>query len=256
MYIDSHCHLDGGGHAGADEVLSRARAAGVSAFLVVGVGRTLDPARFALELAERRDDVRAVVGVHPHDASVLTDAMLAELETLARHPRVAAVGEMGLDYHYMSSPADTQREAFRRQIALARRVGKPIVVHTREAPADTIAILTEEGARDAGGVIHCFSEDRPFAAKALDLGFDLSFSGIVTFKNAASVHDVAAWAPADRILLETDSPYLAPVPVRGKPCEPAFLVHTARRLAALRACPVEEIALLTADNTRRRFALA
>jgi TatD DNase family protein len=256
MFIDSHCHLDGGGHPGADELLVRARAAGLDAFVVVGVAPTLDAARFAVELAERHDDVRAVVGVHPHDASVLTDAMLAELEALARSPRVAAVGEMGLDYHYMSSPKDTQQEAFRRQIALARRVAKPIVVHTREAPADTIAILAEEGARDVGGVIHCFSEDRPFAERALDLGFDLSFSGIVTFKSASSVHDVAAWAPADRFLIETDSPYLAPVPLRGKTCEPAFLVHTARRVAALRGCAVEEIARLTSENTRRRFALS
>jgi TatD DNase family protein len=255
MFIDSHCHLEGGGHAGADEVLSRARAAGVGAFVVVGVGRTLDAARFAVELAERRADVRAVVGVHPHDASCLTGAMLDDLAALAGHPRVAAVGEMGLDYHYMSSPMGAQKEAFRRQIALARRAGKPIVVHTREAPADTIAILAEEGARDVGGVIHCFSEDRPFAEKALDLGFDLSFSGIVTFKNAASVHEVAAWAPADRILLETDSPYLAPVPLRGKPCEPAYLLHTARRVAALRGRPVDEIEHLTAANTRRRFRL-
>lgn len=256
MFIDSHCHLDGGGLAGADEVLSRARAAGVGAFVVVGVDRTLDAARFAVELAERRDDVRAVVGVHPHDASALTDAMLAELETLARHPRVAAVGEMGLDYHYMSSPMEAQKEAFRRQIDLARRLGKPIVVHTREAPADTIAVLAEEGARDVGGVIHCFSEDRPFAEKALDLGFDLSFSGIVTFKSAVPIHEVAAWAPDDRILLETDSPYLAPVPLRGKRCEPAYLVHTARRVAALRGRPVEEIARITAENTRRRFGLS
>ncbi len=255
MFIDSHCHLDGAGHPGADDALIRARAAGVGAFVVVGVGRTLDAARFAVDLAGRRDDVRAVVGVHPHDASVLTDAMLAELEEIAGHPRVAAVGEMGLDYHYMSSPMDAQREAFRRQIALARRVRKPIVVHTREAPADTIAVLAEEGARDVGGVIHCFSEDRAFAEKALDLGFDLSFSGIVTFKSAAQVHDVAAWAPADRIHVETDSPYLAPVPVRGKPCEPAFLVHTARRLAALRGRPVEEIEQITAENTRRLFRL-
>jgi TatD DNase family protein len=162
---------------------------------------------------------------------------------------------MGLDYHYKHSPVEVQKEAFRRQIALARRVHKPIVVHTREAPADTLAILEEEGAREAGGVIHCFSEDRPFAARALDLGFDLSFSGIVTFKSAASVHDVAAWAPGDRILIETDSPYLAPVPLRGKTCEPAFLVHTAKRVAALRGLSLDEIARLTAENTRRRFGL-
>lgn len=253
MFIDSHCHLPEGESA-ADEVLLRARAASVTAFVVVGVGRTLDEARSAVALAERRADVCAVVGVHPHDASCLTGEMLDELEALVRHPKVAAAGEMGLDYHYMSSPKEQQKDAFRRQIALARRVSKPIVVHTREAPADTLAILEEEGAREVGGVIHCFSEDRPFAKRALDLGFDLSFSGIVTFKNAVAVHDVAAWAPSDRIHIETDSPYLSPVPLRGKRCEPAYLVHTARRIAALRGRHVEEIAQITAENTRRLFA--
>lgn len=255
MLIDSHCHLDPSAFADADEVLARARAAGVASFVVVGVAKTLDAARFAVDLAERRPDVRAVVGVHPHDATVLTDEMLAELEALARHPRVAAVGEMGLDYHYMSSPMEAQKEAFRRQIALARRVGKPIVVHTRAAPKDTLDVLAEEGAREVGGVIHCFSEDKPFATRALDLGFDLSFSGIVTFKSAASVHEVAAWAPGDRILVETDSPYLAPIPLRGRTCEPAYLVHTAKRVAALRGESVEDLTRQTAENTRRRFGL-
>ena len=255
MLIDSHCHLDPTAFDDASEVLVRARAAGVSSFVVIGVDKTLAAARFAVALAESRDDVRAVIGVHPHDASQLSDAMLTDLAELARHPKVCAIGEMGLDYHYMSSPMDAQKEAFRRQIALARDANKPIVVHTRAAPEDTIAILAEEGARDVGGVIHCFSEDRPFAQKALDLGFDLSFSGIVTFKSAASVHEVAAWAPADRILVETDSPYLAPVPLRGKTCEPAYLTHTVKRVAALRGASFEEIARLTAENTRRRFDL-
>jgi TatD DNase family protein len=253
MFTDSHCHLDRSAFADAGEVLGRARAAGVSRLVVIGVASTLDAARFAAALAAERDDVRAVVGVHPHDASTLSDAVLAELGALSRRPEVAAIGEMGLDYHYMHSPVEAQKEAFRRQIALARSVKKPIVVHTREAPADTLEILTEEGARDVGGVIHCFSEDRPFAERALDLGFDLSFSGIVTFKSAVSVHEVAAWAPADRILIETDSPYLAPVPLRGKTCEPAFLVHTARRVAQLRGVSLEEIARVTTENTLRRF---
>lgn len=255
MLIDSHCHLDPTAFADAADVLVRARAAGVSSFVVIGVAKTLDAARFAVALAEQRDDVRAVVGVHPHDASELTDEMLDDLRAIAARPRVAAIGEMGLDYHYMSSPKEAQGEAFRRQIALAKAARKPIVVHTRAAPDDTIAILAEEGARDVGGVIHCFSEDRPFAQRALDLGFDLSFSGIVTFKSAASVHEVAAWAPADRIHVETDSPYLAPVPLRGKTCEPAFLSHTVKRVAALRGASFDEIARITAENTRRLFGL-
>ncbi|MBK8258081.1 MAG: TatD family hydrolase [Polyangiaceae bacterium] len=255
MLIDSHCHLDGAGIASADDAIARAKAAGVGFFVVIGVGETLDSARFAIELARGRSDVRAIVGVHPHDASVLDDAMFAELEELARAPEVVAVGEMGLDYHYMRSPMEVQKAAFRRQIALARDVKKPICVHTRLAPDDTIAILKDEHAADVGGIIHCFSEDKAFAERALDLEFDLSFSGIVTFKSATSVHEVAAWAPADRILIETDSPYLAPVPVRGKPCEPAFLVHTAKRVASLRNIAFEELAHLTRANTARRLNL-
>jgi TatD DNase family protein len=257
MLIDSHCHLDP--HyfkEGPDAVLDRARAAGVSAFVVIGVGEDLGPARFAVELAARSPDVRAAIGIHPHDASFATEAMLAELEQLAARPEVVAVGEMGLDYHYMRSPRDVQQAVFRDLVRLARRLRKPIVVHTREAPGDTVEILDREGAAEVGGIIHCFSEDRPFAERALALDFDLSFSGIVTFRNASAIQEVAAWAPGDRILVETDSPYLAPVPFRGKRCEPAHVVHTARHVAALRGEPFEALAARTAENTRRRLRLA
>lgn len=257
MLVDSHCHLDP--HylpQGPDEVLARARAAGVVAFVCVGVGADLAPARAAVALASRRDDVFAAVGVHPHDASSLDDATYDELAALARDPRVVAVGEIGLDYHYDHSPRDVQRAAFRRLVGLARDVKKPIVVHTRDAAADTLAILDEERARDVGGIIHCFSEDRPFAERALALDFDLSFSGIVTFKTARAVQEVAASAPLDRILVETDSPYLAPVPLRGKPCEPAYVVHTARKVAELRGMPFDEVARATTDNARRRLRLS
>lgn len=255
MLIDSHCHLDSTAFDDADEVLARARSAGVSAFVVIGVAKTLDAARFAIRLAERHADVRAVVGVHPHDAAALSDAMLAELEDLARSPSVAAVGEMGLDYHYMSSPMEAQKEAFRRQIALARAARKPIVVHTRSAPEDTIAILAEEGARDVGGVIHCFSEDRPFAVKALDLGFDLSFSGIVTFKSASALREAAKIIPLTDMFIETDCPYLAPLPFRGKPNEPSYLPATASYLAQTLGCSVEEIAEQTSLNAIEFFQL-
>jgi TatD DNase family protein len=253
--VDAHCHLDPSYFPdGPDEVLARAAAAGVTGFVVVGVGRDLTQARDAVALARRLPArITAVVGVHPHDATSLDDTALEELEQLAADPHVTAVGETGLDYHYDHSPRDVQREAFAKLIALARRVRKPIVVHTREAAADTLAILESEGARDVGGIIHCFSEDRPFAERALDLGFDLSFSGIVTFKAAKAVQEVAAWAPSDRILVETDSPYLAPVPMRGKPCEPAYVVHTARRVAELRGVPFDEVAVATKANTERRF---
>ena len=256
MLIDTHCHLDPHYFAeGADEVIARASAVGVSGFVTIGVGRDLGPVRHAVELAERRSDVWATVGVHPHDASALDEAGFVEIEALARRPRVVAVGEIGLDYHYMRSPREQQRETFRRFIALARAVKKPIVIHTREAAADTLAILEEEGARDVGGIIHCFSEDRAFAERALALGFDLSFSGIVTFRTAQAIKEVAAWAPADRILVETDSPYLAPVPFRGKKCEPALVRYVALHVADLRKESFEAIAARTTENARRRLGL-
>jgi TatD DNase family protein len=163
------------------------------------------------------------------------------------------VGETGLDFHYDHSPREVQNEAFRKQVQLARKVNKPLIIHTRSAPSETLAILREEKASDVGGIIHCFSEDRAFAQQALDLGFDISFSGIVTFKTATAIQDVAAWAPADRILVETDSPYLSPVPYRGKPCEPAFVVHTAKRVAELRKMSLEDLGQITTANAVRRF---
>ncbi|HEX3771535.1 MAG TPA: TatD family hydrolase, partial [Polyangiaceae bacterium] len=201
-------------------------------------------------------DVTACVGVHPHDAARWTEGLHEGLRAVAGAPEVAAVGEIGLDYHYDRAPRETQRAVFARLVHLARELAKPIVVHTRSAPEDTLAILEAEGARDVGGVIHCFSEDRAFADRALALGFDLSFSGIVTFKNAQSVREVAAWAPLERILVETDSPYLAPVPFRGKKCEPAHVVHTARCVAELRGVSVEDVAAATLANTERRFRKA
>ena len=253
--IDAHCHLHAGYFPeGPDAVMARAMEAGVAGFVVVGVGEDLAPARDAVALARRVPDrVVACVGIHPHDAVSWSEAAHEELRAMATGPEVVAVGEIGLDYHYDHSPRPVQRDVFARLIGLARELRKPIVVHTRSAAADTLDILATEGARDVGGIIHCFSEDRPFAARALDLGFDISLSGIVTFKSASGVHDVAAWAPLDRILVETDSPYLAPVPLRGKKCEPAYIVHTARRVAALRGVPMEEVAEATFANTQRRF---
>jgi TatD DNase family protein len=253
--IDTHCHLDPQYFpAGPGPVLDRANAGGVVGFMVIGVGQTLQPARSAVDLAAARPgSIAAAIGVHPHDASTLDEATYEELRSLAARPEVAAVGEIGLDYHYDHSPRQVQRAAFARLIALARELGKPIVVHTREAAADTLDILEREGARDVGGIIHCFSEDAAFARRALDLGFDLSFSGIVTFKNAVAVHEVAASAPADRIHVETDSPYLAPVPMRGKPCEPAYVLHTARRVAELRKTSLEQLAPILVENAERRL---
>jgi TatD DNase family protein len=217
---------------------------------------SLEEAESAVALARAEADVVATVGVHPHDAAGADEALLQALGRLAREPEVVAIGEVGLDYHYDHSPRAVQQEVFRRYIALAREIDKPMVIHTRSAPADTLSILREEGARDVGGIIHCFSEDRAFAEGAIELGFDLSFSGIVTFKNARSVQEVAAWAPVERVLVETDSPYLSPQPLRGKRCEPAFIVHTARRVAELRGVSFEDLAASTTRNALRRFGLA
>jgi TatD DNase family protein len=256
--VDAHCHLGTGYFKeGAEAVLDRARAAGVVGFVVVGVGEDLSNAREAMEIARAHpESITASVGIHPHDARTWSEGVHTELAELARAPEVSAVGEIGLDYHYDHSPRDVQAAVFARLIHLARQVKKPIVVHTRSAAQETLAILDRESARDVGGIIHCFSEDKAFAARALDLGFDVSFSGIVTFKNALAVQEVAAWAPLDRIHVETDSPYLAPVPMRGKRCEPAYVVHTARRVAELRGMPEEELAAATRENAARRFGRA
>jgi TatD DNase family protein len=249
-WFDTHCHLDTEHNPdGPDGVLVRAREAGVTGFLCIGVGG-LSQAEQALAVAERHPDVFASVGVHPHDAA--RDGAL-DFGALWAHPRLLAVGEVGLDYHYDHSPRETQAEVFRRYIALARELNKPLIIHTRSAAEDTLHLLETEGARDCGGVIHCFSEDRAFATRALDLGFYLSFSGIVTFKSAKSIQEVATFAPADRVLVETDSPYLAPVPLRGKRCEPAFVVHTGRFVAGLRGVDEAHLAALTTENARRCF---
>ncbi|HSY23621.1 MAG TPA: TatD family hydrolase [Polyangiaceae bacterium] len=271
---DAHCHFDAHHFPeGPQAVMTRAMAAGVVGFVVVGLARDvnvprgkagedsasdadpLEPALAAALLAKRiPDHVAACVGLHPHDARIATDAIVEGLRELARSPEVVAVGEIGLDYHYDHSPRERQREVFAQLIAVARDVRKPIVVHTRSAPADTLAVLEAEGAREVGGIIHCFSEDRAFAERALEMNFDISLSGVVTFKNSRAVQEVAAWAPLDRILVETDSPYLAPVPLRGKKCEPAYVVHTAAHVAGLRGLPAEDLARATLGNTERRFA--
>jgi TatD DNase family protein len=252
--IDSHCHLDPE-YFGADckDVLTRARQAGVAAFISVGVGRGLQAPRDAIALANQEPDVFATVGVHPHDVAAMTETDWQELDLLARRPRVVGVGETGLDYHYRHSPEDVQRAAYRRFIELARAAGLPIVSHVRDAHTDAAAILREE--RAGPGVIHCFTGGVAEARAYLDLGQYLSFSGIVTFKKATDVREAAAFAPADRVLVETDAPYLAPVPHRGKRNEPAFIAQTLAVLAELRASTPAEMDAATTENTRRLFGL-
>jgi len=253
--IDSHCHLDAAYFsAERARVLERARQAGVTAFVCVGVGRGTAAAQEATALASAEADVFATVGVHPHDAAVTTEADWTDLERLARAPRVVGVGETGLDYHYEHSPRDVQQLAYRRSIALARAANLPVVSHVRDAHLDAAAILAEE-APAAGGVIHCFTGGVAEARAYLDLGHYLSFSGILTFKNAGNVREAAAFAPLDRILLETDAPYLAPIPHRGGRNEPAFIVETLSTLAGLRGLPAAEIDRATSENTRKVFRL-
>ncbi len=254
--VDSHCHLDYAESVEARQaILSRGRAAGIAWFVTVGVGRGTDGARDAIALAESEADVRATAGVHPHDAAGCTEETLAVMARMIAHEKVMAVGEVGLDFHYDSSPRDVQREVFRKFVALAKSARKPLVIHTRNAPADTLAILREEGARDVGGVIHCFSEDEAFARAALDLDFDISLSGIVTFKKAEAVRAAARVIPLDRLMIETDSPYLAPMPLRGKTNEPSFLAHTVRQLAELRGEDEDEVRAGTTATATRRFGL-
>jgi len=254
--IDSHCHLNYEGLAERqDEVLETARARGIAGFLNISTRqREWDD---VIAVAERNADVWATVGVHPHEADAHPDLGASALVEASRHPRVIAIGECGLDYYYDKSDRAAQRERFQAHIEAARQAGLPLVVHTREAEADTAAILGE-AVRGGGvtGVLHCFTGSAELARKGLDLGFYVSMSGIVTFKNAADLQETAKWLPADRLLVETDSPFLAPVPNRGKTCEPAFVADTAAFLAGLRGVEPEALAEATTANFFRLFAKA
>ncbi len=256
MFIDSHCHLN---YKGLVEnqaaVLERARAAGVTRMLNIST-RAAEWDE-VIGAAERERDVWASVGIHPHDADTHEDVETSTLVERARHPRVIGIGESGLDFYYDHSDRDRQRESFRSHIAAARETGLPIIVHTRDAEEDTAAILTDEMGKGAfTGVIHCFTASADFAAKALDLGLYISMSGIVTFKSAKEIQETAKAIPADRLLIETDAPFLAPVPHRGRPCEPAFVTDTAAFLADLRGETPEELAERTTANFFRLFSKA
>lgn len=256
MLIDSHCHLE---YKGLVEdqtgVLERARAAHVGGFLSISTRqREWD---HVIATATRESDVWASVGIHPHEADSHADLGEAALLAATEHPKVIAIGETGLDYYYDHSDRQTQQALLRRHIAVARQTGLPLIVHTRDAEADTAAILSEEMDRGAyPALIHCFTASADFARQMLDLGLTISLSGIVTFRNAKDLQVIAADLPEDRILVETDSPFLAPVPHRGRPCEPAFVADTARFVAELRGVSPEHLAEATTRNFARLFGKA
>ncbi len=259
MFVDSHCHLSFPELSGdIDAVVERMAAAGVTAALNVCV--TLEEFPRVLALAKRFPNIVCSVGVHPdypagdaQEGAPLQEPDVDTLVRLAAEPKVVAIGETGLDYYRLKEPLDWQRERFRTHIRAARRCGKPLIVHTRAAAADTLRLMREEGAAEAGGVMHCFTETWEVAQAALDLGFFISFSGIVTFKSATELQEVATKVPLDRLLIETDSPYLAPVPYRGRPNEPSYVPHVAAKIATLRGVLQDEIARASSDNFARLF---
>ncbi|HWY49732.1 MAG TPA: TatD family hydrolase [Bryobacteraceae bacterium] len=251
--IDSHCHLDSPEFdADRDEVVARALDAGVEHMVAIGTGSGPPDLEAGIRLAARYPQFYATVGIHPHDASKASKPDIDRLAELLAHPKVVALGEIGLDYHYEFSARETQTSVFIQQMEIAAAAKKPIVIHTREAWDDTAALLEHHWKpHGIGGIMHCFSGGPVEARRALDLGFYLSFGGILTFPKALDVQAAAKEAPADRILVETDAPYLAPVPKRGKRNEPALVVHTASKLAGLRGQSFEDVSRVTTENFRR-----
>jgi TatD DNase family protein len=253
MLVDSHCHLDFPElEHELDAVLGRAQSAHVGPIVTISTRvRRFDALK---AIVEAHRGVFCSIGTHPHNAAEEPDVTTAELAAIARHPKVVGIGEAGLDYHYDHSPRDVQRKSFRTHIAAARETGLPLIIHAREADDDIASTLEEESAKGAFPfVLHCFTSGPDLARRGLDLGGYVSFSGVVTFKNADALREIAQGLPPDRLLVETDAPYLAPEPMRGKTNEPAFVAHVAARLAALRGVDADEIARLTTDNFFRLF---
>lgn len=254
MLIDTHAHLDSSGFDNDRElVLQRAREAGVERILNVGFNRETIPS--TISLAEAHDWIYAIVGWHPVDSIDMKDQDLDWIRELSHHPKVVAIGEIGLDYHWDTSPKDVQHRVFREQIKLAKEVNKPIVIHNRDAHEDIVRILKEEGADEVGGVMHCFSGSWETAQLCLDMNFYISFGGPVTFKNARVPKEVMKRVPIDRLLIETDAPYLAPHPYRGKRNESAYVRLVAEEAAAIKGLKLEEISKITTANAERCFRL-
>ena len=251
MIVDTHCHLDDQRFAeDRDAVIQRASAAGIDYIMTIGTGNGPPDLEAAVRLAERYDCVYATVGVHPHDAAKADDETIERLRSLLGHAKVLALGEIGLDYHYNKSPQHKQQEMFAAQLRLASEARVPIVIHTREAWPDTFDLLERHWDPSAGGIMHCFSGGPVEAERCLALGFHLSFAGVVTYPKAAELRDAARVTPLDRLLVETDAPYLAPVPHRGKRNDPAFLLDTARKLAEVRGESIDRLAPAVSANWR------
>lgn len=254
--IDTHAHLAMKAFdADREAVIDRAFDSGLEAIVTIGSGNDFGENRASVDLADKYDRIHAVVGVHPHDASTLTDERRDEIEQLCLNPGVVAVGETGLDFHYLHSPADVQERVFRTFIRLAKKVRLPLVIHSRKADVDTVRILQEEGAEEVGGVIHCFSGDGRMAENCLELGFLISFTGTVTFKNAGDAIEVVREIPIESIMVETDAPYLAPVPKRGRRNEPAYVRWTAAKIAEIKGLSTADVARITTQNARRFFGI-
>jgi TatD DNase family protein len=254
--IDSHCHLDSEQFsADRQAVIERAVEAGVERMLTIGSGDGPPDMEAAIRLADRYPMLYASIGVHPHDASKATAETYRTFAHLAEHPKVVGVGEIGLDYHYDHSPREVQRDVFAEQMRIASDARKPVIIHSREAWPDTMALLRRHWNPAYGGVIHCFTEGPEEAREALDLGFHISFSGVVTFAKATGVQEAARMVPSERLLVETDAPFLAPAPHRGKRNEPAYVVQTAGKVAELRGAAAEDIAAITVANFERLFVV-
>ncbi|MEK4967762.1 TatD family hydrolase [Cytobacillus sp. FSL R7-0696] len=254
MLFDTHVHLNAEQYdEDLAEVIKRAREAGVEKMVVVGFDRpTIER---AMELIEQYDFLYASIGWHPVDAIDMTEGDLIWIEELSKHPKVVAIGEMGLDYHWDKSPKDVQKDVFRQQIQLAKKVKLPIIIHNREATADILEILKEENAAEVGGIMHCFSGSPETAKECIDMNFYISLGGPVTFKNARKPKEVAAEIPLEKLLIETDCPYLAPHPFRGKRNEPSYVKLVCEQIAEIKNIPVEEVAAITTENAKKLFAI-
>ncbi len=256
LFIDTHAHLDDPRfNKDREDVIKRAIEAGIEHIITVGCWEPEKGLDTAVRIAESYDNIYTAIGAHPHDARVASNDTFQQIEALTEHKKVIAIGETGLDFHYDKSPRNIQMDVFRRHIQIARRSNLPLIIHTREAEGDTLDILKEEGGEEIGGVFHCFSGDHEMARECINMGFFLSFTGIVTFTNATNIHEIIKKVPVERILLETDCPYLSPEPHRGKRNEPAFLVETAKKIAEIKALSLEDIARITTLNAKELFGI-